>query len=61
MLFDLISDWNDSSPNVSELAAFLGVPEESLPLWSANLATWVMDDKIDSADLIVAVEYLINQ
>ena len=32
-----------------------------LPSWTTNLATWVADEKIDIADMIVAVEHIINQ
>ena len=56
-----ISDWDDSQDNTEKLAQLLGVSEDSIPLWTVNLANWVAEDKIDSADLIVAVEYLINQ
>ena len=51
----------DGSEDTAPLSEFLGIPEESLPAWTLDLATWVADEKIDSADLIVAVEYLINQ
>ena len=51
----------DGSEDTAPLSEFLGIPDESLPAWTLDLATWVADEKIDSADLIVAVEYLINQ
>jgi hypothetical protein len=51
----------NGSEDTAPLSEFLGIPDESLPEWTLNLATWVADEKIDSADLIVAVEYLINQ
>ena len=51
----------NGSEDTAPLSEFLGIPEESLPAWTLDLATWVADEKIDSADLIVAVEYLINQ
>jgi hypothetical protein len=51
----------NGSEDTAPLSAFLGIPDESLPAWTLDLATWVADEKIDSADLIVAVEYLINQ
>ena len=60
-LTQTLSDWNQLEPNMEQLSEILGIPDESLPAWSANLATWVAEDKIDSANLIVAVEYLINQ
>ena len=61
VLIQSISDWDDSQDNTEKLAQLLGVSEDSIPLWTVNLANWVAEDKIDSADLIVAVEYLINQ
>jgi YVTN family beta-propeller protein len=51
----------NGSEDTAPLSEFLGIPDESLPAWTLDLATWVADEKIDSADLIVAVEYLINQ
>jgi hypothetical protein len=51
----------NGSEDAAPLSTFLGIPDESLPAWTLDLATWVVDEKIDSADLIVAVEYLINQ
>ena len=51
----------NGSEDAAPLSEFLGIPEESLPAWTLDLATWVADEKIDSADMIVAVEYLINQ
>ena len=50
----------NGSEDAAPLSAFLGIPDESLPAWTLDLATWVADEKIDSADMIVAVEYLIN-
>ena len=56
-----LSDWNESESDVEVLSEILGLPEESLLPWTSNLAKWVAEGKIDSADLIVVVEYLINQ
>ena len=61
VLLEMVSNWNNSESDVEQLSALLGVPDESLPAWSTNLATLVAEDKIDLANLIVAVEYLINQ
>jgi hypothetical protein len=60
-LSSMLSDWNTSSGDVEELSTVLGIPDEKLPTWTTNLATWVTDDKIDVADMIVAVEHIINQ
>ena len=51
----------NGSEDTAPLSEFLGIPDESLPAWTLDLATWVADEKIDSANMIVAVEYLINQ
>ena len=44
------------------LATFVtSVDAASVPSWvKNNLAQWVVEDKIDLADLIIAIEYLIN-
>jgi len=60
ILFDLVSDWTGSSQDVSELTAILGIPDEQLLPWVTNLAIWVSEDKITVADMIVAIEHLIN-
>jgi hypothetical protein len=61
VLSEMVQQYSESESDSKNLSSILGISEESLPAWSANLATWVAQDKIDSADLIVAVEYLINQ
>ena len=59
VLTTIVSSWTDSS-NSAQLSNALGIPDESLPTWTSELATWVVDDSIDAADMIVAIEYLIN-
>jgi hypothetical protein len=61
VLFTMITKWTTTESNVDELTTILGLPEQSLPLWTTNLATWTAEQKISSADMIVAVEYLINE
>jgi len=57
----MISNWgNSSQDNVVELSTLLGITDQTLPSWTTDLATWTAEDKITSADMIVAVEYLIN-
>jgi hypothetical protein len=63
ILLAIVSQWtttssNDAS-NVEQLSSVLGI-ESQLPTWTTELASWVADDKIDVADMIVAVEYVIN-
>jgi hypothetical protein len=60
MLLDVVSDWTGTSQDVSELAVILGIPDEQLDPWVANLAVWVSEDRITLADMIVSIEYLIN-
>ena len=38
----------------------LGLDGDELPGYVKHLAQWVVEDKIDLADLIIAVEYIIN-
>jgi len=60
MLNDIVSDWTGSTQDVSELAEILGIPDEHLPPWVANLALWVSEDRISMGDMIVSIEHLIN-
>ncbi|MDC0208486.1 DUF2341 domain-containing protein [Nitrosopumilus sp.] len=60
MLNEVVSDWTGSTQDVSELAAILGIPDEQLPPWVANLALWVSEDRISMGDMIVSIEHLIN-
>ena len=60
MLNDVVSDWTGSTQDVSELAILLGIADEQLPPWVANLALWVSEDKLTIGDMIVSIEHLIN-
>ena len=60
MLYDVVSDWTGSTQDVSELAEILGIVDEQLPPWVANLALWVSEDKLTMGDMIVSIEHLIN-
>jgi len=60
MLLDVVSDWTGSSQDVSDLAEILGITDEHLPPWVANLALWVSEDRISMGDMIVSIEHLIN-
>ena len=64
ILLAIVSQWtatsSDDATNVEQLSSVLGI-ENQLPTWTTSLASWVSDDKIDVADMIVAVEYVINQ
>ncbi len=60
MLNDIISGWNGSQQDVSELAKILGISDEQLPSWVTNLAVLVSEEKISIGDMIVSIEYLVN-
>ena len=46
--------------NGAELLNILGLSGQSLPEWTKNLSQWALDDQIDIAELIIALEYLSN-
>jgi len=56
----MLYQWSQFSQDVSELSSILGVNGE-LPQWTANLATWTVEEKITPAEMIIAIEYVINQ
>ena len=57
----IIAAFDTSVDNTPELSSALGIEEGTLPLWTTELATWAAEDKIEIADMVVAVEYVINQ
>jgi hypothetical protein len=64
ILFSIVSQWSassDNTANTAELSSVLGIENKALPEWTTSLATWAADDKIDIADMVIAVEYVINQ
>ena len=64
VLSSIVSGWttsNDDLANVVELSSALGVDGDRLPSWTTNLANWVVEDDINAAEMIVALEYIINQ
>ena len=60
MLTQLVSNWNGSSQDVTEVELLIGIPTDSVPKWVVNLATWVSEDKITAGEIIVVIEHLIN-
>ena len=46
--------------DVKQVSGLTGIPYDSLQPWMSNLEMWVTEGKIDSAEMIVTVEYLIN-
>ena len=61
VLMAIIAAFDTSVDNTPELSSALGIEEGTLPLWTTELATWAAEDKIEIADMVVAVEYVINQ
>jgi len=58
-----IQQWVDPSSEMTdeEFVQLLGIQETELPAWvKDNLAQWVVEDKIDLAVMIIAVEHLMN-
>jgi photosystem II stability/assembly factor-like uncharacterized protein len=60
VLLSMLNEWNQSSQDVSELSSILGVNDE-LPQWVVPLAIWTAEGKITPAEMIIAIEILINQ
>ena len=60
VLLSMLYQWSQSSQDVSELSSILGVNGE-LPQWTANLATWTVEEKITPGEMIIAIEHVINQ
>jgi len=64
VLSTMVTSWTTSDndlANVEQLSSALGVQDQVLPAWTTNLANWVVVEDIDAAEMIVAVEYIINQ
>jgi hypothetical protein len=60
VLLSMLYQWSQSSQDMSELSSILGVNGE-LPQWTANLATWTVEEKITLAEMVIAIEHVINQ
>ena len=64
VLSTIVNGWttsNNDLANVEQLTSALGVQDQVLPAWTTNLASWVVDEDIHAADMIVAIEYIINK
>ena len=57
-----IEQWVDPFSGMTDekFVSSLGLHGDELPEYVKYLAQWVVEDKIDLADLIIAVEYIIN-
>ena len=61
--FKSIEQWIEPSSGMTdkEFTQLLGIQETELPSWvKDHLAQWVVEDKIDLAVMIIAVEHLMN-
>ena len=61
VLLAIISAFDTTSDNTSELSSAMGIEDGALPSWTTQLASWAVEDKIEVADMVIAVEYVINQ
>jgi hypothetical protein len=64
VLLTVLSQWSGYSQEEStdtELLASLGLQGESLPAWTKNLGEWVIQEKLDVSELIMAINYVNNQ
>ena len=57
-----LQQWVDPLSGMTDerFVSSLGLDGDELPGYVKHLAQWVVEDKIDLADLIIAVEYIIN-
>jgi photosystem II stability/assembly factor-like uncharacterized protein len=64
VLFTVLSQWSGYSQVISDDAELLSVIRlqgDSLPAWTKNLGEWVIQEKLDVSELIMAIQYVINQ
>ena len=52
---------NTSEIDVKQISKLTGISYDSLFPWISNLEMWIAQDKIDSSEMITALEYLMNQ
>ena len=52
---------NTSEIDVKQISKLTGISYDSLFPWISNLEMWIAQDKIDSSEMIAALEYLMNQ
>ncbi len=63
VLFTVLSQWSGYSQVTSddaELLSIIGLQGESLPAWTKNLGEWVIQEKLDVSELIMAINYVHN-
>ena len=61
VLLTVLSQWSGYSQAISddaELLSSLGLQGDSLPSWTKNLGEWVIQEKLDVSELIMAIDYV---
>ena len=59
VLLAMLSQWSNSSGDMDDLSEMLNI-SEPLPEWTRTLGEWTAEEKIETGDLVVAIEYVIN-
>ena len=63
VLLTVLSQWSGYSQVISddaEMLSSLGLQGDSLPSWTKNLGEWVIQEKLDVSELIMAINYVHN-
>ena len=63
VLLTVVSQWSGFSQVKSddaEMLSVIGLQGESLPAWTKNLGEWVIREKLDVSELIMAIQYVHN-
>ena len=63
VLLTVLSQWSGYSQVTSddaEMLSVMGLQGESLPAWTKNLGEWVIQEKLDVSELIMAINYVHN-
>jgi len=64
VLLTVLSQWSGYSQVISddaEMLSSLGLQGDSLPAWTKHLGEWVIQEKLDVSELIMAINYVNNQ
>jgi len=63
VLLTVLSQWSGYSQVTSddaEMLSVIGLQGDSLPAWTKNLGEWVIQEKLDVSELIMAINYVHN-
>jgi len=63
VLLTVLSQWSGYSQVTSddaEMLSVMGLQGDSLPAWTKNLGEWVIQEKLDVSELIMAINYVHN-